>query len=140
MGIRTIPQSNSPVLQTGKLRHRIQISALNNANQYDTSGGWTTSGQTVIYTTWASIEALSAMEKFAAHEFVSQVTHQVIIRHPRGALVPGINAGMQVLFNGRTFQIEGVLNPDERKKMLMLMCIEINDSTQQTLTAAESTI
>ncbi len=45
----------------------------------------------------------------------------------------GVTASMQVWFNGRQFQIESVQNPDERTKMLILQCTEINDSQQQTL-------
>jgi len=43
----------------------------------------------------------------------------------------GVTAAMQVWFQGRQFQISNVFNPDERNKMLVLMCTEINDSRQQ---------
>ncbi len=43
----------------------------------------------------------------------------------------GVTAAMQVWFQGRQFQITSVFNPDERNKMLCLMCTEINDSRQQ---------
>jgi SPP1 family predicted phage head-tail adaptor len=43
----------------------------------------------------------------------------------------GVTSAMQVLFQGRQFQIKTVLNVDERNKMLALMCVEINDSRQQ---------
>mgnify|MGYP005818458683 CR=1 FL=1 len=39
----------------------------------------------------------------------------------------GVNADMQVIFKDRRFQIEAVLNPDGRNKMLRLICLEIND-------------
>jgi head-tail adaptor len=42
-----------------------------------------------------------------------------------------VTAAMRVKFQNRTFQILDVLNPDERTKMLILMCTEINDSRQQ---------
>lgn len=45
----------------------------------------------------------------------------------------GVKASMQVWFNGRQFQIESVQNPDERTKMLILQCSEVNDSEQQIL-------
>jgi len=45
----------------------------------------------------------------------------------------GVTAAMQVRFQGRQFQINNVMNPDERSKMLCLMVTEINDSRQQTL-------
>lgn len=44
----------------------------------------------------------------------------------------GVNAAMQVVWQGRKFQITAVLNPDGRKKFLVLMCVEINDSNQQS--------
>jgi head-tail adaptor len=43
----------------------------------------------------------------------------------------GVNAAMQVFFRTRTFQILSVQNPDERNKLLILNCIEVNDSLQQ---------
>ncbi len=43
----------------------------------------------------------------------------------------GVTSAMQVWFQGRQFQITSVFNPDERNKMLCLMCTEINDSRQQ---------
>ena len=60
--------------------------------------------------------------------FISKVTHQVVMRYRTG-----ITANMQVQFNGRQFQIEAVQNPDERNKMLILQCVEINDSAQQSI-------
>jgi head-tail adaptor len=43
----------------------------------------------------------------------------------------GVNANMQVWYQGRQFQIDSVLNPDERTKLLVLICTEVNDSLQQ---------
>lgn len=42
-----------------------------------------------------------------------------------------VTSAMQVQFQTRQFQILDVQNPDERNKMQVLMCVEINDSTQQ---------
>jgi head-tail adaptor len=44
----------------------------------------------------------------------------------------GVNAAMQVVWQGRKFQISAVLNPDGRKKFLALMCVEIGDSSNQS--------
>jgi SPP1 family predicted phage head-tail adaptor len=133
MGVSTVPQSNSPILQIGKLRHRIQI--VQPGVTQDSAGGTTQTDATVLCTTWATIQALSGTEKFAAHEFVSQVTHSVYLRYRTDFT---IDSSMNVWYNGRTFQIEAVLNPDERNKMLQLLCIEINDAAQQGTTPAES--
>jgi len=43
-----------------------------------------------------------------------------------------ITSAMQVLFQGRLFEIKNCLNPDEKNKMLCLMCTEIADSKLQS--------
>lgn len=190
MAFGTIVQKRTPVLFPGRLRHRIDIAQVTPTQ--DTMGGTNEAVDVVWANVWASIEALSGTEKFAAHEFISQVSHQVVIRYigaspswqpdityqlgqtvidangnwqqaqgnglsgssapdwnsevggytpdgsgslafqwyNLGAPPPGtgVRANMLVLFQNRTFQIEAVLNPDERSKMLILLCIEINDS------------
>ncbi len=185
----------SPTLNTGRLRNRISIVRV--SPQQDSTGGTNLSVDVLYASVWASVEALSGIDKFAAHEFVSEVSHQVVIRYIgaapswladtdylgnalvkdsngnlqqaqgsglSGATAPvwnqvqggftqdgdpsigitwknvgpaptrtGITAKMQVWLNGRQFQIETVQNPDERNKMLILLCTEINDSLQQSL-------
>jgi head-tail adaptor len=194
VGLGRIPQRVTPTLMAGRMRHRIDIVQVSAVQ--DTMGGSDTSLDVVWANIPASVEALSGMEKFAAHEFVSQVSHQIVIRYigaapswqagltyPLGANVvdsngnlqqaqgnglsgatapdwatspgsyapdgsgslafqwynlgpappnTGVTSGMQIWFQNRQFQIEAVLNPDERNKLLVLMCIEINDSQQQT--------
>ena len=138
-GLTGVVQASKTQTLIGRLRHRIQL--VQTTNSQDDTGGWNASSNTVLLTTWASIEALSASEKFAAHEFVSQVTHKIWIRHPRNSLGVRVTADQQIWFNQRTFQIEGVLNPVERKDMLCLMCIEIDDSSNQaSASSAESSL
>jgi head-tail adaptor len=186
----------SPTLNVGRLRNRISIVRVSPVQ--DSMGGTNLSVDILYANAWASVEALSGQDKFAAHEFVSEVSHQVVIRYIAaapswlantqylaGALVvdsngdleqaqtggglsgasapdwstllggftedgdpstgitwknigpaptrTGVLAKMQVWLNGRQFQIESVQNPDERNKMLILLCTEINDSQQQQL-------
>lgn len=196
MPIGRTPQTYTPQLFAGRLRHKIDL--VNMTARQDSMGGADVELWDVVYANvWASVEALSGVEKFAAHEFISQVSHQVIIRYIGAApsWLPGIayqtgqlvkdsngnlqqaqgngisgqaapvwnsqaagytqdgvgslqflwynlgiappntaiTAGMRILFNNRAFDITTVLNPDERNKMLVLLCIEINDSRQQTI-------
>jgi SPP1 family predicted phage head-tail adaptor len=117
----------SPTLNTGRLRQRIAITQVSSAQ--DSMGGTNISTNVLFANVWASVEALNGTDKFAAHEFVSEVSHQIVIRYRCGVV-----AGMQVLFKGRQLQIQAVQNPDGRNKMLLLQCIEINDSQQQNPT------
>lgn len=111
-------------LQAGRLRHRIDIVAP--TNKQDSAGGISLDDNIVYANVWAAIEAVTTKDNLAVGEFVSQTTHKITIRY-----FPGITARMQVWFRGRQFQIVGVLNPDERTKMLVILALEINDSTQQ---------
>jgi SPP1 family predicted phage head-tail adaptor len=95
----------------------------------DSMGGQNINTNVLFANVWASVEALNGTDKFAAHEFVAEVSHQIVIRYRCCVL-----AGMQVWFKGRQLQIQAVQNPDGRNKMLLLQCVEINDSQQQNPT------
>jgi SPP1 family predicted phage head-tail adaptor len=117
----------SPTLNTGRLRNRISIVRVSPAQ--DSTGGINLSVDVLYANVWASIEAQGGGDSAnGAGGFVSKVTHQVVMRYRTG-----ITAAMQLQFNGRQFQIESVQNPDERNKMLILQCVEINDGQQQSI-------
>lgn len=130
MALRGLVQGAPPVLQAGKFPHRVQFVVPSNVQ--DSTGGWSVNVVKVVFTCWASVEALTASDKFAAHEFSSRVTHFVYIRHPRSAVPGGITSNMMVQFNGRQFQVEGVMDPNEKKKVLCITVIEIDDSVNQS--------
>jgi SPP1 family predicted phage head-tail adaptor len=133
--MKTILQANTPVIQIGKLRHRIQILQPNPVQ--DTAGGFTLGNSTVVKTVWATVESLSGQEKFLARQFESSVTHAIYVRYDKQFKY---SQEMQIGYDGRTFQIEAILNPDERHKVLQLLCVELNESVGQTPTAPESTL
>jgi SPP1 family predicted phage head-tail adaptor len=130
MSMSVIQQGYSPVLMPGRMRHFIKI--LVPTLQQDTTGGTQVTQDAVVAKTWASIEALTATEKFAAHEFISEVSHKIVIRWRRG-----ITAKMRILMSSnqrkRLFLVEGILNPDERNKSLTLMCIELFDGADTAM-------
>jgi SPP1 family predicted phage head-tail adaptor len=113
-------------IAAGKLRHEIDIVIPTNAQ--DASGGTDISDNVVFATVWASIEALTGRDQLAVGEFVSTTSHKITIRY-----LAGVTAKMQVWFAGRQFQIACVLNPDERTKMLVLLCLEVANSSQQVV-------
>lgn len=138
MPFQGVVQGGRVIQRAGRYRHRVQL--VKPTLVQNGAGGWDIRSNTVVATLWASIEALTAMEKFAAHEFASSVTHKIWIRHPRSLIDPtgntsGVTANMQIWYGTRQFQISAVLNPDERPDALLLMATEINDSVQQ-LTAS----
>jgi SPP1 family predicted phage head-tail adaptor len=116
-------------IAAGRLRHRILIVQPTLAQ--DASGGTQEDQANTFATVWASIEALSGRELYAAQQKVSQVTHKITIRW-----WPGVKANMNVQFEDREFQIESVENPDEQKKMLVLLCMERDSSARESAGSA----
>lgn len=121
-------------IRAGQLRHRVQL--MNLASEQDTFGGPVTADAAVFATVPARIEALSGRELYNAQQMTAQVTHRVTIRW-----VAGVKAKMDVWFTEnigspavavtRQFQIMDVLNPDEKHHVLLLMCIERDDSAYE---------
>ncbi len=122
-------------IQAGKLRHRIQIVAPAAGGQ-DTFGGVPGGNMAVVKTTWAAIDGISAKDALAAGQFVSTATHKITVRFDKAI---SINASQSIWFKGRTFQIQGVLNPDERSKLLYIFCLEVNDSREQVASPNDGT-
>ena len=120
-------------LQAGKLRHRLQLVKPYGAAQ-DSTGGLSLSNTSPVVTLWGSVEAITASDNLADQSFMSKSTHRVVIRYrgPRQAVPITIAANDQVYFGKRVFQVLGILNPDERTKLLVILCVEINDASQQT--------
>ena len=128
-----MPFSNR--LQAGKLRHRIQIVKANGT--VDSFGGVQPdlSSWTVLHDAWAAIDTLNGRDMLASDQFMSSVNLQITIR-----FFPDVDSSCRVWFNKKTFQITATINPDQRTKMLVLLCVEINDSKQQVVTPAEPTV
>ena len=201
MAIGIQVQRRTPTLQAGKLRHLVQIVLTSTAQ--DSTGGWSLSQSVLYANVYASIDAMSGTEQFAAGQQASKVTHQIVIRYigaapswfadtlylqsvlvvdsngnlqqaqdsnNSGSTAPlwalnqgqytqdgdpstglawlnlgvaptksGIASKMQILHQGHTYQIEDVLNPDARNKMLVMQCVEINDSMQEGGSLPEGT-
>jgi head-tail adaptor len=104
-------------------------------------GGANLHENTVVAEVWGAVEAFTGLhDGMLASEITSIVTHRITIRNPGFPVL----SKMQVWFQGppdlntkvRQFEIQAVLNPDERNKMLYLFCVEINESQQQDTSSA----
>ena len=115
-------------IKAGDLRHRIQI--VQPSGTQDAMGGVSQdrSQWSVVRECWAAIEAWTGDSTLATEQFISTTSHWITIRHPRD--IP-ITSRMQVWFGSRTFQIQAPLNPTEQTKLLVLVCVEINNSSEE---------
>ncbi len=104
-------------MSVGKLRHRVTIQQLVNTD--DGAGGSIETWQNVA-TVWAAIEPLRGNERYAAQQVQSTLTHKVTIRYREG-----IKPQMRLTYKGRIFDIESVIDIEERHHWLELFCSEV---------------
>lgn len=119
-------------MRAGRLRHKVTIQEVTETpDAYgEPSESWTTYAER-----WASIEPLAGREYFAAKQEHSEVDTRIRLRWDR-ALV-AVTPKHRVLYTyplldgspettqTRIFDIEAVLNMQERNREIVLMCREV---------------
>jgi SPP1 family predicted phage head-tail adaptor len=110
-------------MRAGRLRHRIIIQKFT-AGQ-DVYGAEVLTWSTLA-TVWAEVRSTGGREQVQPDEQVFATrTHEVTIRRLAQRLTPK----MRVLWSGRILEITDVREPDNRLRMLQLVCTEIIDGT-----------
>jgi SPP1 family predicted phage head-tail adaptor len=108
-------------MNAGKLNRRIAIQS--QSTSQDSFGGPLTTWITIIKT-WAGIRAVTSKEVYAASGFTSQVSHLITLRyHPE----LHIRSAYRIEYEGRIFQIQSVGDPDEGKRQVNLLCLELDE-------------
>ncbi len=102
-------------MRAGLLKHRVALEKKSTT----TIRGVTTEAWGTEQVLWAQIEPLTGRELERARMVVANATHKVTMRY-----WPGISSRDRLVFDNRTFNIEAVLNVDERNRELVLTCVE----------------
>jgi SPP1 family predicted phage head-tail adaptor len=68
---------------------------------------------------WAGIEPLTGREYFAQQQIQNEVNIRVRIRY-----LSGVTEKMRVVYRGRIFDIESIIDEQEAHRELILMCSE----------------
>ena len=99
-------------MNPGELRHKItfQIQDLEQESEI-----WDE-----VCTVWANIKPIAGEEYYKAETIDSELTHRIIMRYRKG-----ITPDMRVVYKGRIFYIQSVINDYERNVSLQLMCREL---------------
>jgi SPP1 family predicted phage head-tail adaptor len=103
-------------MQAGKLRHRLTLEQSTDTN--NTRGEPIPTWSTVAYV-WAAIRPNSGREGLAADQMYSSATHRISIRY-RAGVVPK----MRFVKGARVFDINAVLNVDERNREMVCLATE----------------
>jgi SPP1 family predicted phage head-tail adaptor len=105
------------MISAGQLDKRMILQAPTIARADD---GAETITWTSLATIWAGIRSLRGREYWQARQVNSDVSHEVTIRY-RARISPRF----RLIFEGRTFEILTIINSDEGRESLILMCKEV---------------
>lgn len=105
-------------MNIGDLRHRIEIFGKakieNELGETDFTFG-------KIKTIWAAIiPQTSKMQSGQANTILSNTTHKIIVRYDKG-----ITQDMYIMFKGKRFDINYILNPYFKNETLEIFCSEV---------------
>ena len=100
----------------GDLRHRITLEAVQRTPD---GGGGGLESWTAVADIWASITPLQGNEIVAADTTAGRITHTIITRW-RADIAPA----MRFRYAARLFEIEAVIDIDERRRHLRCACRE----------------
>jgi len=103
-------------MKSGKLRHFISIET---ATTVDSSTGAPEDTWVAFATARAQIIPVNGREYFSASQERASVTHKIKMRY-----LPGITEEMRIKFDDRIFEIESIINFQEKNKELEIMATE----------------
>lgn len=105
------------MMRAGQLRHKLSIERPQ--TETTASGHTKISSYDCIGTMRASIEPLRGREMLQAQQVNAETTHRIRARHRKD-----IRTSDRLTKDGRVFEIESILNVDERNRELEIMAIE----------------
>jgi SPP1 family predicted phage head-tail adaptor len=113
---------NSYVVRSGEYRHRIQFQTLTNTQ--DGTTGAITRVWTNSFMAWANIEPLNGRELLAAAAVQSTVSHSISVRWRTEFAVDAAADVMRIIYKTRVFNINTIMNEDERNRSVTLLVEE----------------
>ena len=105
-------------MEAGKLRHIIDIQQ--QSTTQDSYGEAVDTWTNLYSSVYASIEDMKAREFYSGEKLNSEITHKIRIRY-KASILPK----MRVKFGTRYFNIETIVNWQERNIFLDIMCKEL---------------
>lgn len=103
----------------GSLRHQVAIYTTSDTrNDY----GDAVEAGSLLATVWGRVEPLLGRELVAAQQIHAEVNHRVTVRYSSD--LAAVGPKHYIVFDSRTFDIQSVLNLDERDRYLVFLCLE----------------
>ena len=100
----------------GNMRHRISIEGRETTT--DGAGGFSSEWVNVVEL-WAEVTPKNGSERFRGMKIEDTTTHIIKTRYKSG-----INSSQRINFNGRLFNINSVINIDEKDRYMLIQAVE----------------
>lgn len=109
------------MIDAGKMRHRIVFQRFDGErDDYGDPLQTEADNWSDVATVWAAIDPVSGREFYAAEQSQSEVTHKVRCRYRAG-----LDTAMRIVCGTRLFEIESIIDWEERHESLLIMCKEL---------------
>lgn len=109
-------------MKTGRLRHQVTIQRDANHGVVSASGAQQAESWTDVAVRPANVIPLNGRERFTASQVQPEVTHRVEMRFDPDVQTKPV---YRIVYDDRPFQIESVINVDERGRELHCLCKEV---------------
>jgi SPP1 family predicted phage head-tail adaptor len=104
-------------MKIGRLRHRIVIEeSLTSRDSF----GAEVSERVQFAVVWADLSPITGKEYLGFKQINSETTTKITTRY-----LAGVTTEMRVVFGDRTYEIDSIINPEEKNISLILMCREV---------------
>lgn len=107
------------MIDIGKLKHRVELQSQTQTTDtqgISIKGSWSTQR-----TVWARIEPFSQREYMDDRKVTTEATHRITVRWQPSI---SLTTEWRILYGSRYFQIESVINIDERDEIWVLLVKE----------------
>ncbi len=106
-------------MNAGRLRHRVTVQQKSVAR---TSSGAENVTWTNVGTFWARVQPLQGREYMEGRAQASDISTRILLRFQPGTT---FTDAMRATWDGHTYQVVSVIEPDEARRELVLMCREL---------------
>lgn len=104
------------MIDIGKMKHRVELQTQTQTT--DEQGISVVSPWSTQRTVWARVEPFSGREYVDDRKITTEATHRITLRWQPGI---DLTPAWRVLYGEKTFQIESVINIDERDETWVLI-------------------
>lgn len=108
------------MLQAGKLRHYVEVQEQSSVKS---AAGGITDQWTKLFDQFAQVRPVRGREAYIADQLLSELSHVVVMRWSSQS--SAITVKNRIIYDNRIFQIQNIIDVEERKIELRFYCVEI---------------